>query len=171
MTKSEVKKLERRVGELTRNGDSEGPALTTEERNMVGYFWFNLHKTPHEAAAYAEAEQRQQEIHDAAGSVYLSTEQNAEYERLAKLQVQIGHDIVPKRMRVNETMYNRILPELAPRVLRYWKLKEKPVDELTDAEAQELEGLLEWFDKLQAEALESAESQLAKTSSTSGSES
>jgi len=162
--KSEVKKLEERVGELTRNGDSQGPVLTTEERNMVGYFWFNLHKTPHEDAAYAEAEQRQEEIVKAAGGPYLTTEQNAEYERLAKLQVQIVHDIVPKRMRVNEAMYDKILPEFAPRVLRYWKLREKPLEELTDAEAQELKDLQEWFDKLQAEALKTAESSLAKTS-------
>jgi hypothetical protein len=156
MTKSEVKKLEERVGELTRNGDSQGPVLTTEERNMVGYFWFNLHKTPHEDAAYAEAEQRQEEIVKAAGGPYLTTEQNAEYERLAKLQVQIVHDIVPKRMRVNEAMYDKILPEFAPKVLRYWELKPRAPEDLPLGELRELVELMKYFERLREQILEAA---------------
>jgi hypothetical protein len=61
-------------------------------------------------------------------------------------------------------MRDRVWPEFAPRALRYWKLVDKPREELTDAEAQELKALLEWLNKLQAEVLEAAETALTKTS-------
>lgn len=164
MTKIEM--LGERVDAL--DSSDQGPTLTTEERNMVNYFWFNLHFTREEADEYRKGKERMEAIHAAAGSVYLNAEQNREYMSLSARSTQLMHDVVPKRQRANEAIYVRVWPDLAPRVLRYWKLREKPLEELTEAEAEELNGLLEWFSKLQAEALEAAESLLAKTSATSG---
>jgi len=162
---SKVERLGERVDELSHN--SQGPALTTEEANMVRSFWRQLHWTTEEAEEYSRGKKRMDEIHVAAGGPYLGSEENREYMRLSKRSTELQHDIIGKRVIATVAMRDRVWPDLAPRVLRYWKLREKSLEELTDAEAEELEGLLEWFSKLQAEAFEAAESLLAKTSATS----
>jgi predicted house-cleaning noncanonical NTP pyrophosphatase (MazG superfamily) len=106
-----------------------------------------------------------------AGSCYLNEEQNREYMKLSTRVTQLAHDVWGKRALANHVMRDRVWPELVPRALRYWKLVDKPCEQLTDAEAEELKGLLEWIDKLRAEAIETAEKELAKTSGTSGGES
>jgi hypothetical protein len=159
---SKVERLGERVDALTHN--SQGPALTTEEANMVRSFWRKLHWTPEEAEEYSSGNKRMEEIYIAAGSVYLGSEENREYMRLSKRATELQHDIVGKRHIANEALRARVWPELVPRVLRFCKLTEKRVGELTGAEAEELNGLLEWFSKLQAEALQAAENQLTKTS-------
>jgi hypothetical protein len=88
--------------------------------------------------------------------VYFTTEQNEEYTRLAKLQVQIVHDIVPKRVRANEAMYDRILPEFAPKVLRYWELKPRAPEDLPLDELRELMDLMKYFERLREQILEAA---------------
>jgi hypothetical protein len=151
---TKVEKLEERLDALAHDG--QGPTLTTKEANMVREFWINLHFTPEEGDEYSAIRKRRDDIYAAAGSVYLGAEENREYMKLSKRSTELAHDIVGKRVIANHAMCDRVWPELAPRVLRYWKLREKPVEELTDAEAEEFKGLLEWFGKLQAEALEAA---------------
>jgi hypothetical protein len=104
------------------------------------------------------------EIHVAAGGPYLGSEENREYMRLSKRATELQHDIIGKRVIANEALRVRVWPELVSHVLRFCKLTENPVEQLTNTETQELEGLLEWFSKLQAETLETAGGQLAKTS-------
>ena len=159
MTKIEA--LGERLDAITNRGNS--PDLTTEEGNLVREFWIQLHWTDDEAKEYFDAEKRQDEIHAAAGSVYLNSEQNREYMRLATRQTELIHDIRGKRVGVNHVMRDRVWPMLVPRALRYWKLIEKPREQLADAEAQELRNLTEWFSKLQAEALEASRQALEST--------
>jgi hypothetical protein len=164
-----VERLGERVDQLSHGND--GDDLTTEEANLVRSFWRRLHWTDEEAEEYSKGEKRMEEIHVAAGSVYLGSEENREYMRLSKRSTELQHDIIGKRLIANEAMRARVWPELVPRVLRFYKLTEKPVEELANAEAEELEDLLDWFIKLRAEAIETAEKELAKTSGTSGGES
>jgi hypothetical protein len=147
-----INDLTERVDDLA-HGNSQGPALTTEEANSVREFWIQLHWTTAEAEEYDAAERRQDEIRAAAGSVYFNTEQNREYNTLATRQVELIHAIRGKRVRANYALRDRVWPELVPRALRYWKLVDKPREQLTGTEAEELKSLLEWSSKLQAEAL------------------
>jgi hypothetical protein len=128
-------------------------ALTTEEESMVRYFWIRLHWTPGEAEEYDTIQKRRKILFENWTAGRMTAEEQAEY---AKLNTQLCDDIGVKRGIANEAMYDRVWPELAPRVLRLRKLQEKPLEELTDAEAEEWKGLLEWFSKLQREALETA---------------
>jgi hypothetical protein len=152
---TKVEKLEARVDKIAHTGNWDDN-LTTAEANSVRAFWIQLHWTSAEAEEYAAAERRQDEIRVAAGSVYFNTEQNREYNALATRQVELIHDIRGKRVGANRAMSDRVWPEFVPRALRYWKLVDKPREQLTDVEAEEFKGLLEWFSKLQAEALEAA---------------
>ena len=123
---------------------------------MVREFWINLHLTPEEGDEYDKAHARMKAIVAEAGSCYLDAEQNREYMKYSTRSTQLASDIVGTRVIANHGMRDRVWPELAPHVLRFRKLQEKPLEGLTDAEAEELEGLLEWFSKLQAEALEAS---------------
>jgi len=153
---TKVEKLGERVNELA-GRSIDGPALTTEEANMVRSFWRQLHWTTEEAEEYSSGKKRMDEIHVAAGGPYLGSEENREYMRLSKRSTELQHDIIGKRVIATVAMRDRVWLELVPRALRYWKLVDKPREQLTNAEAEELEGLLEWFSKLQAEVLEAAE--------------
>jgi hypothetical protein len=164
-----IKKLEERVDELSHGGNRDD--LTTQEANSVRELWIQLHWTDAEAQEYDRCKERMDAIYVAAGSVYLGSEENREYMRLSARSTELVHDIRGKRIGANHAIRDKVWPEFTPRALRYWKLVDKPREQLTGAEAEELKGLLEWFSKLQAEALEAAESQLAKTSGTSGGES
>jgi hypothetical protein len=158
---NKVERLGERVDKITHTGNWDSD-LTTAEANSVRELWIQLHWTDAEAKEYSDAEKRQEEICAAAGSVYLDSEQNREYMRLATRQTELVHDLRGKRVGANHAMRDKVWPELVPRALRYWKLVDKPREQLTDAEAEELEGLLEWFSKLQAEALKAAESELSQ---------
>ena len=158
---SKVERLGERVDELSHN--SQGPALTTEEANMVRSFWRQLHWTTEEAEEYSRGKKRMDEIHVAAGGPYLGSEENREYMRLSKRSTELQHDIIGKRVIATVAMRDRVWPMLVPRALRYWKLIEKPREQLADAEAQELRNLTEWFSKLQAEALEASRQALEST--------
>jgi hypothetical protein len=127
--------------------------LTTEEENIVRYFWIQLHWTPGEAEEYDTIQKRRKILFENWTAGRMTAEEQAEY---AKLNTQLCDNIGVKRGIANEAMYDRVRPELAPRVLRVWKLHEKTREGLTDAEAEELKGLLEWFGKLQVEALEAS---------------
>ena len=163
---SKVERLGERVNKLTHN--SQGPALTTQEANSVRELWIQLHWTPEEAKEYLSCKERMEVIHIAAGGPYLGSEENRLYMILSKRCTELVHDIRGKRVAATHAMRDRVWPELVPRALRYWKLVDKPREQLTDAESEELKALLEWFSKLQAEALEAAESQLAKSSERGG---
>jgi hypothetical protein len=152
MVNSKIENLSERVDELA-DGNREDPKLTTEEANMVRYFWIQLQWTPDEAEEYYTIQKRRKILFETWKADRMTAEEQAEYMRL---NTQLCDDIGMKRGIANEAMCDRVWPELAPRVLRYWKLRGKPVEELTDAEAEELKGLLEWFGKLQAEALEAS---------------
>lgn len=165
MTK--VEKLEKRLNGLARHGEWDD-GLTTPEANSVRELWIQLHWTPEEAAEHDRCEERMVAIHAAAGSVYLGSEENREYMRLSARATQLAHDVCMKRVIANHAMRDRVWPEFTPRALRYWKLVDKPREQLIDTEAEELKGLLEWLSKLQAEALEAAENQLTKTSERGG---
>ena len=153
MTK--IEELEERLDELSHGGN--GDDLTTEEGNMVRYFWIQLHWTPAEAEEYSTIQKRREILHENWEAHRMTAEEQAEYTRLSARSTELAHDICGKRVGANHAMRDRVWPMLAPRVLRYWKLQAKPCEELTDAEAEEFKGLLEWFSKLQAEALEAAD--------------
>jgi hypothetical protein len=160
-----IKKLEERVDELASN--THGPALTTQEANSVRELWIQLHWTPEEAQEYDRCKEQMESLHVAAGGPYLGSEENRLYMILSKRCTELMHDIRGKRIAATRAMRDRLWPELAPRALRYWKLVDKPREQLTDAEAQELRDLIEWFSKLQAEALE-ASRQALETCAQSG---
>jgi hypothetical protein len=157
-----INDLTERVDNLA-HGNSQGPALTTEEANSVRELWLQLHWTDEEAKEYLACHDRMEGIHIAAGGPYLGSEENREYMMLSKRCTELVHDIRGKRIAATHAMRDRVWPELAPRALRYWKLVDKPREQLTGAEAEEFTALSEWLDKLRAEALETAEKQLAKT--------
>lgn len=152
---NKVEKLEERLNALGHHGEWDD-GLTTAEANSVRELWIQLHRTDEEAQEYLDAHARMDAIAAEAGSCYLNEEQNREYMKLSIRVTQLAHDVWGKRVGANHAMRDRVWPELAPKALRYWKLREKPLEELTDAEAQELKDLQEWFDKLQAEALEAS---------------
>ena len=154
MANSKIENLSERVDELA-DGNREDPKLTTEEANMVREFWINLHFTPEAAEEYSKGEKRMEYLHELWLACNWSKEYEMESTRLSERSIELD-DIVENRVSANKALCDRVWPEVAPRVLRLRKLQEKPVEELTDAEAEELKGLLEWFGKLQAEALESS---------------
>ena len=140
MTKSEVENLKERLNRLARSGYS-ADGLTTEEANMVRYFWIRLNWTQEEEDEHHRCREQMDAIHDAAGSVYLNAEQNREYMKLSARATQVARDIGMKRVCANDAMRDRVWPELAPRVLRYWKLLEngkRRIAELNADEAEEL---------------------------------
>ena len=149
-----VEKLSERVSELTRDGNSQAPGLTTEESNMASYFWSQLHWMTDEYEEYWAIRTRMEDIHAAAGSVYLGAEENRECMKLSERKTELFHDILGKRLRASNALRDRVWPELAPRVIRCYKLQEKP--QLTDDEVEELKGLMEWFSKLRQEALKTS---------------
>jgi hypothetical protein len=152
---TKIAKLAERVDELA--GDGQGPALTTEEANSVRQLWIQLHYTDEEAREYRTLHERHEVLfqkYEVARS--LSPEELEEWNKNGQRCAEIAHDTVMRRVAANRAMRDRLWPELAPRALRYWKLVDKPRDQLTDVEAEELNGLLEWFSKLQAEALEAS---------------
>jgi hypothetical protein len=126
-----------------------------EEANTVRWFWIQLHYTDDEAEEEAWLKKRQDVLYEKWQAGKQSPEEHAEYSRLEERIVQICHDVVMERVGRNDGLRDQVWPELAPRVLRYWKLREKPGEGLTAREKQELESLLEWFGKLQQEALAS----------------
>ena len=144
-----VERLEGRLNGLGRHG-SWDDRLTTAEANSVRELWIQLHWTPEEAKEYLACHDRMEGIHVAAGGPYLGSEENRLYMVFSKRCTELVHDIRGKRLAATHAMRDRVWPEFAPRALRYWKLVDKPREELTDAEAQELKDLQEWFDKLQA---------------------
>jgi hypothetical protein len=164
---TKVGKLEERLNGLDHHGTWDH-GLTTAEANLVRELWIQLHWTPEEAKEYLACKERMEGIHVAAGGPYLGSEENREYMILSKRCTELMHDIRGKRVAATHAMRDRVWPELAPRAVRYWKLAEKPREQLTDAEAAELKDLLEYLNKLQGEALEAArgslEAQLGKTS-------
>ena len=131
----------------------EAPALTTEERNIVRYFWSQLHWTPDEFEEYSAMKTRMEDIRAAAESVNLGAGENQEYVKLSRRSTELVHDILGKRVIITHDIRDRVWPELAPRVLRFRKFMEKPSDQLSSEENKELETLLEWFNKLQREAV------------------
>jgi len=149
-----VEKLSERVSRLTPDGNSQALALTAEERNMVSYFWSQLHWMPDEFEEYWAIRTRMEDIHAAVGSVHLGAEENREYMKLNERSTELVHDILGKRVRANNVIRDMVWPELAPRVVRSCKLQEKP--QLTDDEVEELKGLMEWFSKLRQEALKTS---------------
>lgn len=155
--------MEERLNGLDHRGEWDD-GLTTEEANSVRELWHQLHRTPDEVQEYVDAHARMDAIAAEAGSCYLNMEQNQEYMKLSARSTQLAHDVWGKRVIANHAMRDKVWPEFAPKAVRYWKLVDKPREQLTDAEAEELKDLIEWFSKLQAEALEAAESQLTKTS-------
>lgn len=167
MTYREVDNLHKRADDLAHNGDGHAE-LTTAEANSVRELWIRLHWTDAEAKEYSDAEKRQEEIHAAAGSVYLGSEENREYMRLSARQTELVHGIRGRRVGANHAMRDRVWPEFSPKALRYWKLVDKPHEQLTSDECKELEHLLEYFNRLQAEAIETAERELAKANTRPG---
>jgi hypothetical protein len=154
---TKVEKLSERVSELAHGN---GPALTTQEANSVRALWIRLHYTDEEAREYQTLHERHETLYqkyEAADPHSLSTEELEEWNKNGRRSAEIAHDTVMRRVVANHAMRDRVWPELVPRALRYWKLVDKPREELSGAEAEELNGLLEWFSKLQAEALEAAE--------------
>lgn len=121
---------------------------------MVRAFWIHLHWTPEEAEEYSRNKERMEAISEAAGSVYLNVEQNQEYMKLSGRCTELVHDVCMKRTIADHILRDRVWPELAPRVLRFYKLTEKPTEQLTDQETRELDSLLEWFSELQRMALD-----------------
>ena len=159
MTKPEIRSLEERV---TRLNESQEPSLTTSESNMVRAFWIHLHWTPAEAEEYSRCKERMEAISAAAGSVYLNAEQNREYMKLSGRCTELIHDIGMKRVGANNALRDRVWSELAPRVLRFQKLTERPSEQLTGDEKRDLETLLEWFSELQREVLGQSKNQKSR---------
>ena len=83
----------------------------------------------------------------------MSTEEAEEWTMNIARSTHISHDIVMQRVIANHALRDQVWPELAPRVLRWRKLAEKPSEGLTGDEKRELETLENWFTKLQREAL------------------
>jgi hypothetical protein len=150
MANSKIEKLSERVDELA-CGSGQGPTLTTEEANTVREFWINLHVTPEEGDEYSRNEERLKYLHTLWRACKWTKEYEMEQSRLSERNVELDSDIVANRVIANHAMRDRVWPDLAPRVLRFRKLEKKPREELTDAEAEEWKGLLEWFSKLRQE--------------------
>jgi len=146
---TKVERLEDRLTKLGHHGEWDD-GLTTAEANSVRELWIQLHWTDEEAQEYVRSKERMDVLYATAGSCYLGGEESREYSRLSARCTELVHDIRGKRLAATHAMRDRVWPEFAPRALRYWKLVDKPREELTDAEAQELKDLQEWFDKLQA---------------------
>lgn len=82
---------------------------------MVRSFWNLLHWTSEEAEEYSRGKQRMEEIHVAAGSVFLNSEQNHEYMRLSGRCTELQHDVIGKRVIASNALRDRVWPELTPR--------------------------------------------------------
>jgi hypothetical protein len=152
---TKIEALGERLDKITHTGNWDSN-LTTAEANSVRELWIQLHWTDEEAREYVRSKERMDVLYATAGSCYLGGEESREYSRLSARCTELVHDFRGKRVGANHAMRDRVWPEFAPRALRYWKLREKPLEELTTAEAEELKALQEWFDKLQAEALEAS---------------
>jgi hypothetical protein len=148
LTKTEIKNLEERISQLNAN---HGAPLSTEEANTVRWFWIQLTYTREEAEEETRLRQRQDTIFRKWETA--TPEERQEYDTLEKRIVEICHDTVMQRVVNNHAMRDRVWPELAPRVLRFHKLAEKPSGELTSEQKRELETLTKWFSELQREAL------------------
>jgi hypothetical protein len=150
LTKTEIKNLEERV---TRLDKGQELSLTTEEANTVRAFWIHLHWTSEEAEEYARIDKRRDVLFELWKAGRMTPEEREESTRLSARSTQLAHDLGMKRVIANDAMRDRVWPELAPRVLRFRELTEKPSEQLTGDETKELETLLEWFGELQREAL------------------
>ena len=150
MTKTEIERLEERVNRLN---ESQEPSLTTEDANTVRQFWIQLNHSLEEAREYSTLKERQDVLYENWLAGRRAPGEAEEWTKVSGRLTQIAHDIVMKRVIANHSLQDRVWPELAPRVLRFRKLTEKPSEELTSEETKELESLLEWFSELQRKAL------------------
>lgn len=131
----------------------QGSTLTTEEANTVRAFWIHLHWTPAEAEEYEAINKRQDVLQAKWKAGTMTAEDQREEMNLSARSTYLAHDVGMMRVLANHALRDRVWPELAPRVLRWWKLTEKAAAELTGDESKELEALQEWFTALQREAL------------------
>jgi hypothetical protein len=147
---TKISNLEERVDQLNQNRD---PSLTTEEANTVRAFWIQLNYTPKEAREYFTLNKRRKLLYENYLAGRRAPGEAEEWTNVTGRMTEIAHDIVMRRVIANRSLRDRVWPDLAPRVLRFCKLTEKPTEELTSNEAKELESLQEWFNELQREAL------------------
>jgi len=139
-------------------------SLSTEEANFIRGFWIQLNYSPQEQEEYSKLKERQDVLYanwlarrnggmQDPRPMMMSTEEAEEWTMNIARSTQISHDIVMQRVIANHALRDQVWPELAPRVLRWRKLAEKPSEGLTGDEKRELETLENWFTKLQREAL------------------
>ena len=150
MTKTKIEHLEERVNQLN---ESQEPMLTTEDANTVREFWIQLNHSPEEAQEYSTLKERQDVLYENWLAGRRAPGEAEEWTKVSGRLTEIAHGIVMKRVIANDALRDRVWPELAPRVLRFRELTEKPSEELTSTETKELESLVEWFSELQREAL------------------
>ena len=157
MTK--ISDLEERVDRLN---ETHEPSLTTEEANTVRAFWIQLNYSPEEAEEYSTLDKRREVLYENYLAGKKSLEEQAEWTKITERCTQIAHDIVMARVGRNQSLRDRVWPGLAPRVLRFRELTEKPSQELTGDEKRDLETLLDWFSELQQEALGQSKNQKSR---------
>lgn len=150
MTRLEIRTLEERVDRLN---ESKGLSLSTEEANTVRAFWIQLNYSREEADEYSTLDKRREVLYQNYLAGKETQQEQAEWTKITERCTQIAHDIVMQRVINNDALRDRVWPELAPRVLRFRELTEKPHQDLTGDENRELEILLGYFSELQREAL------------------
>jgi hypothetical protein len=143
---TKISDLEERVNRLN---EGKEVSLTTEEANTVRGFWIQLNHSPEESQEYSVLRERQDILYENYIAGKWTPEMQEEWTRNGGRMTQIAHDIVMQRAIGNRPLRDRVWPELAPRVLRFYKLTEKPSAELTGDETKELGFLMEWFSELQ----------------------
>ena len=148
MTK--IRDLEERVDRL---GESQEVPLTTEDANTVRFFWIQLNYSPQEAREYSALKKQREILYGNYLAKRRAPGEAEEWITVSGRMTEIAHDIVMQRVIANDSLRDRVWPDLAPRVLRFCKLTEKPTEELTSGEVEELEGLAKWFSELRREAL------------------
>lgn len=130
------------------------PSLTTEEENTIRWFWIQLNSSPEEAEESSILNKRREVLYQNRLTGKSTPEETAEWTKVSGRITELAHDIGMRRVSANSALRDRVWGDLAPRVLRYYKLTEKPNEELTDDETEELVAILKWFKELQREALQ-----------------
>jgi len=147
---TKIRDLEERVDRL---GASEESSLTTEDANAVRWFWIQLNYSPQEAREYSTLKKQREILYGNYLAKRRAPGEAEEWTKVSGRMTEILHDVVMQRVIANDSLRDRVWPDLAPRVLRYHKLTEKSTEELTSSEAKELESHIKWFSELQREAL------------------
>ena len=152
-----VEKLTERLSKATSQPPSM-PPLSGAENLALQAFWLELHFLPEEASEIRALHERHEILYqkycaDPTSSKVANPELIAEWQSNGKRTSEI---IQAAKVRMERTrlMKARLWPDFCRRVLRLWKLAEKPGDQLTRDEAEESRCLQEWLGQVQHDALE-----------------